>query len=258
MTLLQRYSTALNIAATAVLLACSMFAAPEVRAAQLRIAVASNFQHAARLLVTEFKALTSHQAVLIFGSTGKQFAQISHGAPFDVFLAADSERPRILEQQGLAVQGSRFTYAIGKLVLWSAQPNYAYNDGAVLSGDEFEHLAIANPRHAPYGVAAEQYLQSQGLWQTLTSRLVTGENVNQTFQFVQSGNASLGLVAKSQLLCTACQAYGDYWEVPQALYQPIKQQAVLLHDSPAATQFLQFLGSDVAQQIIQQNGYGVP
>ena len=258
MILLRRISAALNYAATALLLVCFMLAASVVKAEQVRVAVASNFQHVATLLVTEFETLYAHQAVLIFGSTGKQFAQISHGAPFDVFLAADSERPRLLEQQGLAVQGSRFSYAIGKLVLWSAQPNYDYNDGAVLRDDEFKHLAIANPRHAPYGIAAKQYLQSQGLSQALSSRLVTGENVNQTFQFVQSGNATLGLVAKSQLVCGTCQAYGGFWEVPQEHYTPIEQQAVLLREQAAAMQFLQFLGSDLARKIIQQNGYGLP
>jgi molybdate transport system substrate-binding protein len=258
MTLLQRYSVALIYAITALLLACFMLSSWVAKAEPVRVAVASNFQHAASLLMAEFEALTPHKAVLIFGSTGKQFAQISHGAPFDVFLAADSERPRLLEQQGLAVRGSRVTYAVGKLVLWSAQPNYAYNEGAALKGNEFKHLAIANPRHAPYGLAAKQFLQSQDLWQTLSSRLVRGENVNQTFQFVQSGNAVLGLVAKSQLACASCQGYTSYWEVPQRLYAPINQQAVLLRDYPAAKQFLLFLGSDAAQRIIQQNGYGLP
>ena len=197
----------------------------------------------------------------VSGSTGKLYAQILHGAPFDVFLAADSERPRLLEQAGQAVPGTRFTYAQGKIVLWSADAQRIAADGAViLRGKKFKHLALANPKTAPYGKAAYTTLQRLGLWESLASSLVRGENIGQTFQFVATGNAELGFVSLSQLRDPRLKIKGSQWIVPEHLYDTIHQDAVLLtrgQSRPAAKDLLQFLTSDSAKTIIQSYGYGL-
>ena len=220
----------------------------------LRVAVASNFRTAAIALADRFEALHPHRVVLVFGSTGKHYAQIVNGAPFEVFLAADSERPRKLEQAGVGVAGSRFTYALGQLALWSADPSLVKPGGDVLRSGEFRHLAIANPSLAPYGRAARETLQALELWPAVEPKLVMGENIAQAFQFVASGNARLGLVAWPQVLQ---QKQGSWWRVPGEYHQPIEQQALQLSDSGAATAFLDFLRSDTAAGLIQSHGYGV-
>lgn len=229
-----------------------------VAAAELRVAAASNFTRAMTAIARVFEQNTQHRVLLSFGSTGKHYAQIRNGAPFDAFFAADARRPELLEQEGLAIPGSRFTYALGKVVLWSPQVDYVDKDGEILALGQFRHLAIANPRLAPYGVAAQQILQARGLWDELSQRLVRGENMGQAFQFVKSGNAELGFVAWSQLLLPGHPVEGSYWDVPQSLYRPIEQQAVLLKDNDAARAFISFMRSEEIIKIIQEHGYDTP
>jgi len=216
----------------------------------LRLAVATNFIDTARDLVHEFEKQSDYRYVLSSGSTGKLYAQIINGAPFDVYLAADSERPLRLENAGLAVPGSRFTYAIGRLVLWSRYDNYV-RPGAFPDIETFAHLAIANPRLAPYGRAARETLHALDAWQTVKAKLVLGESIGQTFQFVASGNAQLGLIARSQLPPDT----GSAWLIPPHFHQPIEQQAVLLNEQPAATAFMNFLQSPAARKLIRDHGY---
>lgn len=221
---------------------------------ELRVAVASNFVVAARELAEQFERQAGMRATVLAGATGKHYAQIVHGAPFDVLLAADSERPRRLEAEGHAVAGSRFTYARGVLVLWSSDPTFPADPVRLLRDASYQRLAIANPELAPYGLAAREALQSLGAWDVAQSRLVYGENVSQALQFAHSGNAQLALVA----LSLARPAGGSYWVVPQAHYQAIEQQAVQLSEDAAAGQFLAFLRSEAARDIIVRNGYGAP
>jgi molybdate transport system substrate-binding protein len=223
---------------------------------EIRVAVASNFAHTIKTISERFETDTGHKLVLSFGSTGKHYTQISNGAPFDVFFAADDVRPELLEEDGVALPGSRFTYAVGKLVLWSSRPDYVDSGGEVLMHGEFRHLSIANPKFAPYGRAAREVLQARGLWGDLPGRVVRGENVAQAFQFVESGNAELGFVALSQVVRSDQTIGGSFWEVPQALYAPIEQQAVLLRDSDAARALLMFVRSDEVLKIIRDHGYG--
>lgn len=230
---------------------------------QLRVAVASNFLPTLRELVSIYRAESGDQIKIIAASTGKLYAQIIHGAPFDILLSADSRRPVLLSNSGHAVAASRFTYAFGKVVLWaplSRQRGRQMDDcrGTLMAGS-FRRLAIANPRTAPYGIAAQQTLEQLGLWQTLQSKLVRGENIAQTLHYVDSGNAQLGIVALS-LVKPLQERTGCLWEIPENLYQPIAQQAVLLKGSSnitAARQFLLFLRSSRATELIRSRGYGV-
>lgn len=224
----------------------------------IRVAVASNFKAAARALAARYELSTGTQVILLFGSTGKHVAQISNGAPVDVFLSADSARVARLESAGKTVPGTRFVYAIGKLVLWSSKPGLVDADGDILRSPEFRHIAIANPRLAPYGKAAMQVLESLELKDSLSGRMVRGENIEQAFQYVSSGNAELGFVANSQLAKSIWGSQGSSWEVPQELYAPIEQEAVLINDTRAAREFLGDLRSDAARKIIRDYGYGTP
>jgi molybdate transport system substrate-binding protein len=235
-----------------------LLAGPLAAADTLSLAVASNFSSTARVLAERFEAESGHRLRLAYGATGKHYAQIRHGAPFDLFLAADAERPRRLEAEGNAVAGSRFTYAIGQLALWSPQAGLVDPDGQVLSAGDFRHLAIANPRLAPYGLAARQVLERLQLWQGLQSRLVLGENIGQAFRFVHSGAAELGFVALSQIMAGGRPIGGSHWRVPTAMYDPIEQQAVMLRDSPASRGFLDYLRSEPARAIIRAHGYQTP
>lgn len=221
-----------------------------VAAEELKVAVASNFLPAMKQLATQYQANSDNTISIISGSSGKHFAQISHGAPFDLFFSADQERPELLEQQGLAVAGSRFTYALGRLVLWSS--TLPRVDALTLKQARFKRLAIANPRLAPYGRAARQALLALGEWQNLEHHLVRGENVGQTLQFVATGNAELGLIAASQLVKLSA---GTSWTVPTDLYEPIKQQVVLLADGVAARDFLAFVRGVEGSAVIKQHGY---
>tara|TARA_B100000767_G_scaffold142977_1_gene135052 strand:- start:1960 stop:2685 length:726 start_codon:yes stop_codon:yes gene_type:complete len=225
---------------------------------EVRVAVASNFSTAMESLVVAFEETSVHTVVLSFGSTGKHYAQIKNGAPFDVFLAADAARPALLEEQGLTHVGSRTTYATGKLVLWTSKSDLNDIQDTLLSSTDIGYLAVANPKLSPYGMAAQQVLVELGLWPILQMRLVRGENIGQTFQFVHSGNAELGFVAYSQLFNPKNSVQGSFWIPPQSLYSPIDQQAVLLNDKQAARDFMVFLKRPLARQIIQDYGYDVP
>lgn len=224
-------------------------------AAEIRVATASNFRNAMSELVRVHERETGQRVVAVYGSTGKHYAQIINGAPFDAFFAADARRPEQLEKDGFALTGSRFTYATGILVLWSPQPGYVDGQGHVLKQAGFRHLAMANPRLAPYGTAAREVLESLGLWLDLGPKLVTGENIGQAFLFVQSGNAELGFVAWSQLVSDSPTVRGSFWRVPVNLYRPIEQQAVLLSDSEASRAFMSFIRGAEAARIIQAHGY---
>jgi molybdate transport system substrate-binding protein len=239
---------------TALILAFTVAAA---RAGEIRVATASNFRDTMSALANQFERTTEHKVTPIFGSTGKHFAQIMNGAPFDAFFAADSERPKRLEEENRVVAGSRFTYARGKLVLWSPTANYVDSRGEILEHGDFRHLAIANPALAPYGQAARQVLAGLGLWPQLGERLVRGENVGQAFLFVSSGNAEMGFVAWSQLKRKDIPVKGSFWLVPGNLYHPIDQQAVLLSENEAGPAFMSYVRSSAAARIISAHGYEI-
>ncbi len=227
---------------------------------EVQIAVASNFTAPMRVIAEQFERDTGHKALLAFGSTGKFYAQIRNGAPFSVLLAADEQVPARLENEGLGVAGSRFTYAIGTLVLWSAKEGYVDKQGEVLSDQAFRHLAIANPKTAPYGAAAVATLKKLGLFDSVSGKLVQGENIAQTHQFVTSGNAELGFVALSQVIEGGGIRQGSGWVVPAAYHPPIRQDALLLTkgcDNPAAQALLDYLRSAKAVEVIKAYGYGL-
>jgi molybdate transport system substrate-binding protein len=224
----------------------------------IRVAVASNFTLTMQEIAQQFEQRSGHNIELIPGSTGKIYAQILNGAPFDAFFAADSLRPELLEQAGRTLPDSRFSYAIGQLVLWSPDPELVDDQGKVLQGDHFHHLAIANPKLAPYGKAAQQVLQNRHVWEKWQKKIVRGENIGQAFQFVQSRNAELGFVALSQLKTSSAANTGSHWLVPVDLYDPVEQQAVQLTDKQAATALMNFIKSDSARDIIQHHGYLLP
>lgn len=223
----------------------------------IRVAVASNFSEPIKAIAAKYESHTGHRLILVFGSTGKHYAQIKNGAPFELFLAADRRRPQLLEQQKLAIVGSRFTYARGRLVLWSPRNDYVDAEGKVLESGEYRHLAIANPKLAPYGKAAQEVLESRGLWKTSQRRLVRGESIGQTYQFVRSGNAELGFVAYSQIKRPSHSETGSYWVIPQAFYEPVEQQAVLLKNNAVARDFMSFLQKQEVKTIIRRYGYDV-
>jgi len=261
------------------------------RAGEVRVAVASNFISPLKIIKSRFEKETGHRMVLISGSTGKLFAQVKNGAPFDILLAADSLRPRLLEEEGFAVSGSRFTYAVGRLTLWSANPNqingsgteifqksttppqadgvsdkgFSFKSRSKLRGIKptggnrtFNHLAMANPKTAPYGRAALQTLKKLGIWDLVRGKVVQGENVGQAFQFVATQNSELGFVALSQTLDPKNKLKGSRWDVPPDLYDPIYQDLVLLKravGNPAAHAVVDFLRGPVARKIIADYGY---
>jgi molybdate transport system substrate-binding protein len=224
------------------------------------VAVASNFTLPMTEIAETFEKATGHSAKLSFGSSGKFVAQIENGAPFEVFLSADAEKPAQLEKSKQAVEGSRFTYAIGKLVLWSAKPGFIDDQGRILESGDFKHLALADPKLAPYGEAALEVLKNKGLLEKIKPLFVLGENISQAHQFISTGNAELGFIALSQVIKGGKIAEGSGWIVPETLHAPIRQDAVLLEkgaDNPAATALLQFLKSAEAQAIIQKYGYSL-
>lgn len=225
----------------------------------LTVAVASNFALPAEALADRFTAETGHAVTLSTSSTGKLYAQIVNGAPFDLFLAADSRRPQLLEASGLAVPGTRFTYAVGALVVWSRDPSLAAGDcRRALEDPGFGRVAIANPELAPYGAAARQFLEAAGLWVQVQPRLVYGENIAQALHFVATGNAALGLVARSQAVDTRLPVASCSWPVPGDLHDPISQDAVVLRRAarnPAAAAFAAFLRGPAAAIIIRRFGY---
>jgi len=225
---------------------------------EIRVAAASNFTPTIREIAARFEQTSGHEVTLVFGSTGKLYAQIKNGAPFDAFFAADVRRPQLLEDDRTARPGSRFTYAIGKLVLWSPETDRVDPAAGVLEQGRFRYLALANPKLAPYGKAAQEVLQRRGLWQALQNKIVRGENIGQTFQFVTSGNAELGFVAWSQVKRPGEPMVGSWWVVPQDRYTPIEQQAVLLKDRPAAVDFLDFVRAEQGLAVIRSFGYATP
>lgn len=232
------------------------FAGASADADQVHIAVAANFTDAAEEIATAFREQTGHDAVLSFGSTGQLYTQITQGAPFQILLAADEERPRKAVEDGLGVADSRFTYAVGKLALWSRSPDLVEGEETLTRGD-FTKLSIANPTTAPYGAAAVETLEALGLYETLRPKIVQGNNIAQTFQFVETGNAELGFVALSQL---ADRDEGSRWLVPDNLHTPIRQDAVLLKsaaDDESARAFMAFLKGQKARDIIERYGYAV-
>ena len=227
-------------------------------AADVSVAVASNFTVPMQKIAHAFEQDTGHKALLAFGATGGFYAQIKNGAPFQVLLAADKETPTRLEKEGLAVAGARFTYAIGKLVLWSKQAGLVDDKGDVLRKGSFDKLAIANPKLAPYGTAAMQALTKLGLLAQLQPKFVEGSNIGQTYQFVASENAVLGFVALSQVYAEGRLSHGSAWIVPAIFYAPIQQDAVLLNsgkNNAAATALLNYLKTEKAQAIIRAHGY---
>lgn len=227
-------------------------------AAQTHVAVAANFTAPAKKIAQAFFEDTGHKAILSFGSTGKLFAQIVNGAPFELFLAADQARPIKAEKDGLAVEGTRFTYATGKIILYSPDPDFIDTEGQVLGQVErFNKLAIANPKTAPYGIAATQVLKKMGLLQTVREKLVRGENIAQTYQFVATRNAQLGFVSLSQVYN---QTEGSRWLVPASFYTALHQDVVLLQKGKgkeAALAFHHFLKGAKARHIIAKFGYGI-
>lgn len=236
---------------TVILAVCAL----PVSADTLRIATASNFAVPMKDLARLYQERFGDRVVLSRGSTGKHYTQIRNGAPFDAFFAADSERPRRLEEEGRIIPGSRFTYALGRLVLWSPQRDYVDPEGNVLHHGRFRHLSLANPKLAPYGHAARQVLLKLGLWDVLTPLMVRGENVGQAYQFVASGGAELGFVARSQITRPEAPLPGSYWMVPEALYDPIEQQVVQLSERPSVRRFMEFVRSAVGRTIIESYGY---
>lgn len=246
----------MNRLLASLLVVCSL--PPVAQAAEVKVAVAANFAAPMQKIAAAFAADTGHQAVLAFGSTGKFYAQIKNGAPFEVLLAADDETPARLDREGQAVAGTRLTYAIGRLVLWSRQPALVDEAGAVLRRDNFARLALADPKLAPYGAAAVEVINGLGLLATLTPKFVQGENIAQAYQFIATGNAELGFVALSQVLADGKLKEGSAWVVPANLHTPIRQDAIMLNpgkDQAAAAALLTYLRGDKARAIIRSFGY---
>ena len=228
------------------------------QAEQVHVAVAANFTAPAKVLASIFEKTTGHQARLSFGATGAFYTQIKNGAPFDILLAADDERPIRLEKEGDTVPGSRFTYAIGQLVLWSAKPGLVDGEGAVLKGGNFNKIAIANPKLAPYGAAAVETMDKLGLAAALTPKLVTGESIGQTYNFIATGNAELGFVALAQVLDGGKLKSGSMWVVPAQYHAPIIQDAVILKraaNNPAAKAWMELLKTPQSKALIRSYGY---
>ena len=230
------------------------------QAGEVMVAVAANFTAPMQKIAQAFEQDTGHKAQLAFGATGKFYAQIKNGAPFAVLLAADDETPARLEKEGLAVAATRFTYATGRLALWSKRPNLVDDKGEVLRSNSFNKIAIADPKLAPYGAAAMEVIDKMGVQANVVPKLVQGESIGQTYQFVSTENAQLGFVASSQISLDGRITQGSAWVVPQNLHTPLKQDAVLLipgKDNTAALALLKYLQADKAKTIIRQYGYAL-
>jgi molybdate transport system substrate-binding protein len=232
-----------------------------IQAGEVRLALAAHFAAPWARIGPAFTAATGHRVLVSTGASGKFYSQIKAGAPFDVLLSADAHIPARLLQENLAVKGSAFTYAVGALVLWSTQPGLVDAQGAVLTTGRFRHLALANPKLAPYGAAAEQVLQARGLAQALAPRWVVAESVAQAYQFISTGNAELGFVALAQVMAPGRPIPGSHWRVPPALHAPLLHDAALLNpgaQNPAARALLAYLRSAPAQAIMLAHGYTLP
>lgn len=226
-------------------------------AEQVLVAVAANFVPPFREIASEFEAVTGHNIRVAAGSSGNFYSQIKNGAPFDVFFSADKERPKLLEDEGLGVRDTRLTYAIGRLVLWSPSADLIKGE-ETLRSKKFKRLAFANPKTAPYGLAAMQTLQKLELWESLQPKIVMGENIGQTMGFIESGNADLGFVALSQALDPKIKGQGSRWDIPANLHEPIKQDVILLtkgKDNPAAQALIEFIAGPQSKAIIERYGY---
>ena len=241
-----------------VLILCGLYSS--ANAAEVTVAVASNFSAPMQKIAQAFEQETGHKALLSFGSTGNLYAQIRNGAPYQVLLAADDATPLKLEADGLGVAGSLFTYATGTLVLWSKQPGLVDERGDILRSGKFERIAMANPKLAPYGAAAIESLTQMGVWQAVQPKVVQGENISQTYQFIATENAQLGFVALSQIMSEGRVSQGSAWVVPAHLHSPIRQDAILLtkgRDAPAAEALLRFLRSERARALVRSFGYAL-
>ncbi len=249
--------TSLSLFLTVLLLAVSQSGS----AATTLVAVAANFSKPMTEIAAEFEKATGHSAHLSFGSSGKFVSQLENGGPFEVLLSADEKGPQKLEQDGLTVPNTRFVYALGRLVLWSATSGYVDNEGKILTAGGFKHLALADPKLAPYGAAAVEVLKKQGLFDKLQPLFVQGENIAQTYQFISTANAELGFVALSQVIENGKIGSGSGWIIPDNDHAPIRQGAVLMKkgaENPAAPALLNFLKSAPALAIIKKYGYDLP
>lgn len=235
------------------LLVLVLTATSQAQAEELLVAVAANFSPTLERIAQQFEEQTGHAVTLINGATGRHYAQIVNGAPYDLFFAADAEATRLLEEEGRAVEGTRAVYAQGRLALWSRQANFVDKEGQVLREGQFRRLAIANPRLAPYGEAAMDVLNALELFDAVEERLVRGENIAQTYQFADSGNAELAFVAYSQVLEAG--QNGSFWLVPSSLHRPLLQEALLIKESDAGRAFLAFVMQEEAQSLIGNSGY---
>ncbi|WP_341742930.1 molybdate ABC transporter substrate-binding protein [Azonexus hydrophilus] len=238
----------------------ALLAATGVHAGEVQVAVAANFTEPAKQIAAEFTRDTGHLAKLSFGSTGKFYTQITNGAPFEMLLAADDSTPARLEREGHAVNGSRFTYAVGTLVLWSSKATFVDAGGEVLKSGRFNKLSIANPKTAPYGAAAVETLKKLNLLEAVQPKFVQGENISQTLQFVSTGNADLGFVALSQVFQDGRITGGSAWIVPAEMHDPILQDAVIFkrgESNPAASALQAYLKGDKARAIIRRFGYAI-
>jgi molybdate transport system substrate-binding protein len=245
----------------AVILSVLLLVGQTSRAATVLVAVAANFSKPMTEIAAEFEKATGHSAKLSFGSSGKFVSQLENGGPFEVLLSADEKGPQKLVQDGLAVANSQFTYALGRLVLWSATPGYVDDQGKILTTGGFKHLALADPKLAPYGAAAVEVLKKQGLFEKLQPLFVQGENIAQTYQFISTANAELGFVALSQVFENGKIATGSGWIIPDNNNAPIRQGAVLMKqgaENPAAPALLNYLKSAPALAIIKKYGYDLP
>lgn len=251
-------ATPLLVTLKSLTIAVAALSAGSALADEVQVAVAANFTAPIQAIARDFEKDTGHKLVASFGATGQFYTQIKNGAPFEVFLAADDTTPAKLESENETVKGSRFTYAVGTLALWSAKEGYVDDKGLVLKGNQYQHLSIANPKAAPYGLAATQTLDKLGLTDATKARIVEGQSIAQAYQFVQTGNAELGFVALSQVFKDGKLTSGSAWIVPADLHEPIKQDAVILNkgkDSPAAKALMAYLKGPKAAAVIKSYGY---
>lgn len=236
----------------------AVFAVGAVQADEVQVAVAANFTAPIQAIAADFEKDTGHKLVAAYGATGQFYTQIKNGAPFEVFLSADDTTPEKLEKEGDTVKGSRFTYAVGTLALWSAKEGYVDGKGEVLKKNEYQHLSIANPKAAPYGLAATQVLEKLTLTEATKAKIVEGQNITQAYQFVSTGNAELGFVALSQIYKDGKVSSGSAWIVPADMHDPIKQDAVILNkgkDNAAAKALVEYLKGPKAAAVIKSYGY---
>lgn len=241
-----------------VCIAALMTLASVAKAEEVQVAVAANFAAPMAKIAASFTKETGDKVQIIVGSTGKLYAQISNGAPFEILLSADSATPKRLEDEGMSVPGQRFTYATGRLVLYSTRPGLVDDQGAVLKTGKFQYLALANPQTAPYGAAAVEVLQALGIWESVQNKVVQGDSITQAYGFVATGNAELGFVALSQLQTPEGVKAGSSWLVPQDLYHPIRQDALLLKagaNHPVARALFAYLHSESVKAVIRSYGY---